>query len=156
MSEGPEEPTRGLAEVEILLVEDDPNDVELTMRALAKHHLANRVHVVNDGAAALDFLFAEGDYGGREAEHPPKVVLLDLKLPKVHGLDVLRRVKADDRTRDVPVVVLTSSRESPDVETSYQLGANSYIVKPVEFDDFIRVVSELGLYWLLINQPPRD
>lgn len=143
-------------EVEILLVEDDPNDVELTMRALAAHNLANRVHVAEDGATALDFLFGKGDYASRNVARTPKVMLLDLKLPKVNGLEVLERVKTDDRTRDMPVVILTSSREGPDMEQSYRLGANSYIVKPVEFDAFVRVVSELGLYWLLINEPPRS
>jgi CheY-like chemotaxis protein len=142
-------------EVEILLVEDNSNDEELTLRALRKHNLANRVHVVRDGAEALEFIFATGAYTDRKVENGPKVILLDLKLPKVDGLEVLRRVKSDDRTKATPVVVLTSSREERDVVESYKLGVNSYIVKPVDFDKFIQAVSQLGLYWLLLNQPPR-
>jgi CheY-like chemotaxis protein len=142
-------------EVEILLVEDNPNDEELTLRALRKHNLANRVHVVRDGAEALEFIFATGAYTDRKVENGPKVILLDLKLPKVDGLEVLRRVKSDERTRATPVVVLTSSREERDVVESYKLGVNSYMVKPVDFDKFIQAVSQLGLYWLLLNQPPR-
>jgi two-component system response regulator len=130
------------------LVEDDPNDVELTLRALSKHNLANRVHVVRDGAEALDFIGTHGPV--------PKVVLLDLKLPKLSGLDVLRRLKGDDRTRRIPVVILTSSREEPDIAEAYRLGVNSYIVKPVDFEDFVRAVSEAGLYWLLINEAPHS
>lgn len=144
-----------LNEVEILLVEDNPNDVELTLRALKKHNLANRVHVVEDGAEALDFIFAEGAYAKRNINHIPKVILLDLKLPKIDGLEVLRRTKSDDRTKVVPVVVLTSSQEESDRVESYKLGANSYITKPVDFDKFISAVRELGLYWLLLNKPPR-
>ncbi len=143
-----------VGEVEILLVEDSPEDVELTLRALQTHNLTNRIHVVRDGAEALDFLFARGTYAGRNAASVPKVVLLDLKLPKVDGLEVLRQIKQNVRTRVVPVVVLTSSREEPDIERSYQLGVNSYIVKPVEFEAFVRAVSEAGLYWLLLNQLP--
>lgn len=142
-------------EVEILLVEDNPNDEELTLRALRKNNLANRVHVVRDGAEALEFIFATGAYTDRRVENGPKVILLDLKLPKVDGLEVLRRVKSDERTRATPVVVLTSSREERDVVESYKLGVNSYLVKPVDFDKFIQAVSQLGLYWLLLNQPPR-
>ena len=142
-------------EVEILLVEDNPNDEELTLRALRKHNLANRVHVVRDGAEALEFIFATGAYTDRKMENGPKVILLDLKLPKVDGLEVLRRVKSDERTKATPVVVLTSSREERDVVESYKLGVNSYMVKPVDFDQFIQAVSQLGLYWLLLNQPPR-
>lgn len=129
-------------EVEILLVEDNPQDEELTLRALAKHNLANRVHVARDGAEALEFL--------RQMVRP-KVVLLDLKLPKVSGLEVLAKVKADDRLKAIPVVVLTSSREEPDIAEAYRLGANSYIVKPVQFESFMRAVSEAGMYWLLVN-----
>jgi CheY-like chemotaxis protein len=142
-------------EVEILLVEDNPNDEELTLRALRKNNLANRVHVVRDGAEALEFIFATGPYSDRKVENGPKVILLDLKLPKVDGLEVLRRIKSDDRTKLTPVVVLTSSREERDVVESYKLGVNSYMVKPVDFDQFIQAVSQLGLYWLLLNQPPR-
>jgi len=140
-------------EVEVLLVEDNPNDVELTLRALDRHRLANNVLVVRDGAEALDFVFAEGSYRGRKIENGPKVILLDLKLPKVDGLEVLRRIKADERTAAQPVVVLTSSQEEKDIVRSYQLGVNSYIVKPVNFDKFVEAVSELGLYWLLLNKP---
>ena len=141
-------------DVEILLVEDSPEDVELTLRALQTHHITNRMHAVRDGAEALDFLFARGAYAGRNAANIPKVVLLDLKLPKVDGLEVLRQIKQDPRTRKVPVVVLTSSREEPDIERSYQLGVNSYIVKPVDFESFVKAVSDAGLYWLVVNQPP--
>jgi two-component system response regulator len=138
--------------VEILLVEDNPYDVELTLRALSEHHLANRVRVVRDGAEALAYLFGEG--GGRPPDALPKVILLDLKLPLISGLEVLRRIKGDERTRATPVVILTSSREDQDVVASYELGVNSYIVKPVEFEDFVAAVSKLGLYWLVLNQPP--
>ncbi|MER3446493.1 MAG: two-component system response regulator [Candidatus Dadabacteria bacterium] len=141
-------------EVEILLVEDNPNDVELTLRALKKHNLTNRMHVAKDGTEALDFIFATGAYAGRDINHHPRVILLDLKLPKVDGLEVLARVKSDERTRVIPVVVLTSSREEKDIVESYKLGVNSYIVKPVDFDKFVQSVSELGLYWLLLNQTP--
>ncbi len=140
--------------VEILLVEDNPTDVELTLRTLKKHHLANHVHVVGDGAEALDFIFATGTYKGMEVEKKPKVILLDLKLPKVDGLEVLRKVKSDERTKDIPVVVLTSSKEEKDRVESYRLGVNSYIVKPVDFNQFTKAVSELGLYWVLLNEPP--
>ena len=141
-------------EVEILLVEDNPTDAELTLRALKKNNLANRVRVVTDGAEALEFIFASGVYKGRDINHKPRVILLDLKLPKVDGLEVLRRIKSDERTRDIPVVVLTSSKEEKDRVQSYKLGVNSYIAKPVDFDQFTRAVSELGLYWLLLNERP--
>lgn len=140
--------------VEILLVEDNPNDVELTLHALQKHHLTNQVHVVRDGAEALEFIFCTGAYANRRIENSPKVVLLDLKLPKVDGLEVLRKIKADPRTRRIPIVVLTSSREERDIVESYQLGVNSYIVKPVDFGQFTEAVRQLGLYWGLLNQPP--
>jgi two-component system response regulator len=134
--------------VDILLVEDNANDAELTLRALKQRNLANQVHVCHDGAEAMDF-FADG------GSPIPKVVLLDLKLPKVDGLEVLRRLKQDSRTKAIPIVVLTSSREEPDIERAYALGANSYIVKPVDFDTFARAVSDVGLYWLLLNHPPQ-
>ena len=135
-------------EVEILLVEDNANDAELTLRALKQRKLANQVHVCRDGAEAIEFF--DGGAGPL-----PKVVLLDLKLPKMDGLEVLRRLKADQRTKTIPVVILTSSREEPDIERAYELGANSYIVKPVDFEAFARAVSEVGLYWLLLNHPPQ-
>ena len=141
-------------EVEILLVEDNPTDAELTLRALKKNNLANRVQVVTDGAEALEFIFASGVYEGRDINHRPRVILLDLKLPKVDGLEVLRKIKSDERTRDIPVVVLTSSKEEKDRVESYRLGVNSYIVKPVDFNQFTKAVSELGLYWLLLNELP--
>lgn len=140
---------------EILLVEDNPNDLELTQRALRKANLANNIHVARDGAEALDFLFCEGPYANRQIEDGPKVILLDLKLPKVDGLEVLRRIKTDDRTKSIPVVVLTSSKEQKDVVESYQLGVNSYIVKPVNFEGFANAVQEIGMYWLLLNQAPK-
>jgi two-component system response regulator len=141
--------------VEILLVEDNPDDVELTLHAFRKHNLANRVHIVRDGAEAVDFLFRTGAYKDRHIEDSPHVVLLDLKLPKVDGLEVLRRMKEEPRTRMIPVVVLTSSREERDIMESYQLGVNSYIVKPVNFEGFAAAVQDLGMYWLLLNQPPK-
>ena len=140
--------------VDILLVEDNPNDVELTLRALRKQNVADRVFVVKDGAEALDFLFAGGSYQARKVENRPKVVLLDLKLPKVDGIEVLRRIKGDTRTKHIPVVMLTSSQEERDVVESYKLGANSYIVKPVDFNNFVHAVSELGVYWNGLNKLP--
>lgn len=142
-------------EIEILLVEDNPDDVELTLRALRKHNLANNVQVVRDGAEALEFIFGTGAYAGRDINHKPRVIFLDLKLPKVDGLEVLRKVKSDERTKTIPVVVLTSSHEERDVVESYKLGINSYITKPVDFDKFVLAVKELGFYWLLLNKPPR-
>lgn len=141
--------------VDILLVEDNPNDAELTIRALKKRNLANPLHVVEDGAEALDFIFCRGAYADRDCSNPPKVILLDLKLPKVDGLEVLRAIKSDEQTRGIPVVVVTSSQEDPDIKTAYALGANSYVVKPVGFDAFVDTMSNLGLYWLLVNQPPK-
>lgn len=140
--------------VEILLVEDNPNDVELALHALKKKNIANRIEVVRDGAEALEFIFAAGAYADRQNAKNPRVILLDLKLPKVDGLEVLRQIKADLRTRAIPVVVLTSSREERDIVESYNLGVNSYIVKPVDFEQFTESVRQLGLYWLLLNQPP--
>ena len=142
--------------VELLLVEDNPQDLELALRALQKANLANRIQVARDGAEALDFLFGEGAHTGREVAVAPKVILLDLKLPKIDGLEVLRRLKEDARTRSIPVVVLTSSNEQSDVVESYRLGVNSYIVKPVNFEGFARAVRELGFYWLLLNRAPAD
>ncbi|HUL30036.1 MAG TPA: response regulator [Thermodesulfobacteriota bacterium] len=142
-------------EVEILLAEDNPNDVELTLRALKKNNLTNRVHVVKDGAEALEYVFATGAYASRDINNHPRIILLDLKLPKVDGLEVLRRIKSDERTKVIPVVILTSSKEEKDLVESYKLGANSYITKPVDFESFVKAVAELGLYWLLLNQPPR-
>jgi len=141
-------------EVEILLVEDNPTDAELTLRALKKNNLANKVHVVTDGAEALEFIFATGAYEGRDINHRPRVILLDLKLPKVDGLEVLRKIKSDERTTNIPVVVLTSSKEEKDRVESYKLGVNSYIAKPVDFNQFTKAVQELGLYWLLLNELP--
>ncbi len=141
--------------VEILLVEDNPSDLELALHALKKHHIANRIEVARDGAEALDFLFARGKHAGRNLENGPRVILLDLKLPKVDGLEVLQQLKVDERTRNIPVVVLTSSREDRDIVESYRLGVNSYIVKPVDFEQFIKAVQQLGFYWLLLNQPPK-
>lgn len=141
--------------VEILLVEDTPQDVELAVRALKKAKLSNHIHVARDGAEALEFIFCEGAYAERKIEQGPKVILLDLKLPKVDGLEVLRRIKGDSRTKAIPVVVLTSSKEQKDVVESYELGVNSYIVKPVNFEGFAAAVQELGMYWLLLNQPPK-
>ena len=141
--------------VEILLVEDNPEDLQLTQRALRKANLANRIHVARDGAEALEFIFCEGAHAGRDIEDMPRVILLDLKLPKVDGLEVLRRIKGDPRTCSIPTVVLTSSKELNDIVESYRLGVNSYIVKPVNFEGFAKAVQELGTYWLLLNQPPQ-
>ncbi len=141
-------------QVEILYVEDNPNDIELTLHAFQKNNIVNQIHVVRDGAEALDYLFGTGAYAARDLNARPKVILLDLKLPKVDGLDVLRRIKSDARTKTLPVVVLTSSREERDIVESYNLGVNSYIIKPVDFEQFTVAISQLGLYWLLLNEPP--
>ncbi|MCX9026400.1 MAG: response regulator [Candidatus Methanoperedens sp.] len=137
----------------ILLVEDNPDDVALTLRALKKNNIANEVIIAKDGVEALDYLFGEGAYSGRDANHIPAVILLDLKLPKVDGLEVLERLRKDDRTKLAPVVVLTSSKEEQDLVRSYKLGANSYIRKPVDFIQFSEAVRQLGLYWLVLNEP---
>jgi two-component system response regulator len=141
-------------QIEILLVEDNADDMELTMHALRRENLANSIHVVRDGEEALDFLFCSGNYADRSFAHPPRLVLLDLKLPKVDGLEVLKRLTADSRTCTIPVVILTSSKEERDLITGYGLGANSYIQKPVDFEQFQKTVKNAGLYWLLINQAP--
>lgn len=143
-----------LRPVDILMVEDDPVDAELALRSLRRNHLAERVRVLEDGVAALDFLFCRGAYTDRPGSALPRVVLLDLKLPRLGGLEVLRQIKSDDRTRAIPVVILTSSREDPDIRTAYALGANSYVVKPVDFDSFSTTLSRLGEYWGVTNQPP--
>jgi CheY-like chemotaxis protein len=140
--------------VEILLVEDNPTDAELAIRALKKNNLANNLVWVKDGAEALDFLFCRGAYAARDTGCAPHVILLDLRLPKVDGLEVLRAVKGDARTKHIPVVVLTSSKEDRDITESYQLGVNSFISKPVAFEEFAKTVAELGMYWLLVNHPP--
>jgi two-component system, response regulator len=138
----------------ILLVEDNPSDIGLTKRALAKSRIANELIVAEDGQEALDYLFGSGKYAGRDVSEIPALVLLDLKLPRVDGLEVLRRIRADDRSRRLPVVIMTTSKEEQDVAQSYDLGANSYIRKPVDFTQFVEAVEHLGLYWLVLNEPP--
>lgn len=140
-------------QIEILIVEDNSRDADLTVRSLKKNNLANNILIAKDGAEALDFLFCKGKFEGRSFTNPPKVVLLDLKLPKVSGLEVLKILKADERTAHIPIVVVTSSREEPDMKEAYSLGANSYVVKPVDFEQFTNAMNSLGLYWLLVNQP---
>ncbi len=139
--------------VEILLIEDNMNDAELAIRALRKGNITNNLIHLKNGAEALEFLFGTGKFEGRDISNKPKVILLDLKMPKADGLEVLAQIKANERTKAIPIVVLTSSNEHPDIERAYSLGANSYIVKPVEFDEFSKVVTDLGFYWLLMNQP---
>lgn len=139
---------------EILLVEDSPGDVELTIRAFRQNNLLNQIHVARDGEEALDFLFCRGDYRERRFESPPKLVLLDLKLPKVEGLEVLREIKQDRRTQAIPVVILTSSNQEKDMIKGYHLGVNSYIQKPVDFNEFLGAVKQLGNYWMQVNQAP--
>ena len=141
--------------VEVLLVEDNVNDAELTIRELKKHHLANNLFHVNDGEEALDFVFATGKYADvRSAVHRPKLILLDIQMPKINGIEVLQRLKSDDRSKMTPVVMLTSSKEDPDIQKCYSIGVNSYIVKPVNFESFAEAIKNLGFYWLLLNQPP--
>jgi len=142
-------------QVEILLVEDNPDDAELTLRTLKKHNLGNHVEWVKDGAEALEFMFREGAYANRDPNHTLKLVLLDLKMPKVDGIEVLRQLKSDERTKMTPVVIMTSSSEERDVVESYRLGVNSYIVKPVQFESFLDTVAQLGLYWVLANRVPQ-
>jgi two-component system response regulator len=141
--------------VEIILVEDNPDDAALAIRTLKKQNLANNLVHLQDGAEALDFIFGTGAYEGRDINKTPKVILLDLKMPKVNGIEVLEKIKSDDRTKHIPVVVLTSSAEDPDIKTCYKLGVNSYIVKPLGFDSFTNKISELGLYWLVMNELPQ-
>ncbi|MFV8376599.1 response regulator [Flavobacterium sp. LB1P62] len=141
--------------LQILLVEDNMNDAELTIRALKKNNLANELIHLKDGAEALDFIFAQGKYLERKMSELPNVIVLDLKMPKVNGIEVLRRIKSDERTKRIPVVMLTSSKEDPDIQECYNLGVNSYVVKPVEFEHFVKAVSNLGLYWMILNQPPQ-
>jgi two-component system response regulator len=141
--------------IDILIVEDNPQDAELMIRALKKRNFANPLFVVEDGEAALDFIFCRGAYIDRHPQRPPKVIFLDLKLPKVSGLGILKQVKSNESLRSIPIVVVTSSREDPDIKTAYDLGANSYVVKPVDFDVFLDSMSTLGLYWLVVNEPSK-
>ena len=140
-------------EVEVLLVEDNASDAEMTIRALKKNNLANHLLHVRDGAQALDFIFAEGEYSGMEMVNIPKVILLDIKMPKVNGKEVLRKIKSDPRTNKIPVVMLTSSDEDPDINECRSLGVSAYVVKPVGFDEFYKAISEIGLYWMIVNEP---
>jgi CheY-like chemotaxis protein len=146
--------TRTEPPAQILLVEDNPDDELLTLRALKRNHILNEIVVVRDGAEALDYLFGDGEYAPKDVGAVPQVILLDLKLPKVDGLEVLRRIRTDERTKILPVVVLTSSDEAQDIVDSYDLGANSYIRKPVDFARFVEAIGQIGLYWLVLNQPP--
>jgi two-component system response regulator len=141
--------------VQILIVEDNPNDAELTLRALKKNNLMNEVHVAEDGQEALDFIFCSGKFSARNQAKPLKVIFLDLKLPKVSGLEVLARIKSDPKTKMLPVVVITSSKEDPDIKAAYALGTNGYVVKPIEFNDFMKAMQNTGLFWLLVNEPPK-
>ena len=140
------------AEFEIVLIEDDPNDAELITRVLRKHNLANKLILLKDGAEALDFLFGQGSFTDEHDDGRPKVILLDLKLPKINGIEVLRKLKSDERTKKIPVVVVTSSMERRDLKDAYELGVNSYVTKPIKFDEFAKVVADLGMYWLLLNK----
>jgi len=140
---------------EIVIVEDNPNDAELMVRSLKKNRLANSLIVLEDGEQALNFIYCRGKYAGRDPSGSPKVIFLDLKLPKVSGLEVLKQVKSNEHTRKIPVIIVTSSKEDPDIVTAYELGANSYVVKPVDFDHFVETITQLGLYWLVVNEKPR-
>ena len=142
-------------EFEIVIVEDNPNDAELMVRSLRKNRLANSLIVLEDGEQALDFIFCRGKYTDRDISRPPKVIFLDLKLPKVNGLEVLKQVKSDKQTRKIPVIIVTSSKEDPDITAAYDLGANSYVVKPVDFSNFVETIDRLGLYWLVVNEKPK-
>lgn len=141
--------------VEILIVEDNPTDAELTLRALKKHNLANDLYIAVDGQEALDFIYCKGQFESRHPSKPLKVIFLDLKLPKVNGLEVLKEIKSNPLTKKLPVVIITSSKEDPDIKAAYDLGANSYVVKPVDFDDFVKAMQNTGLFWLLVNEAPR-
>lgn len=141
-------------DVEILLVEDNANDAEMTIRALRKNNIANHVLRLKDGAEALDYIFATGEFASRNILHKPKLIILDLKMPKVDGIEVLKNIRNNQITKNIPVVVLSSSKEDPDIEKCYSYGVNSYVVKPMRFDNYIKTVSELGIYWLLLNQSP--
>ncbi len=142
------------SEIEILLVEDSIHDAEMTIRALRKSNISNKIIHLKDGAMALDFLFGKKEFENRDINNKPRIILLDLKMPKINGLEVLKAVKENELTKTIPVVVLTSSKEGPDIDKAYELGVNSYIVKPVDFDGFMKAIGEVGLYWMLINQPP--
>lgn len=145
-----------LTDVEILIVEDNPHDLELTLRALRKHNITNKILSLSDGAEALDYLFSNGKFSGRDVNRKPRVIFLDLKLPKVDGLDVLEKLRANEATKTIPVVMLTSSTEEKDRLQSYKLGVNSFLVKPIAFDEFIKAISEAGFYWLALNRPPEN
>ena len=140
---------------DIILVEDNPNDAELMVHSLKKNHLANKLIVLEDGEQALNYIFCRGQYAKRDSDELPKVIFLDLKLPKVNGLEVLEQVKSNDKTKQIPIVIVTSSKEDPDIEAAYRLGANSYVVKPVDFEQFKETINQLGLYWLVINEKHR-
>lgn len=142
-------------EIEILLIEDNLSDAEMTTRALRKSNIANKIIHLEDGLEAIEFIFGTGEYENRNISNLPKVILLDLKMPRMDGIEVLLKIKGDERTKKVPVVMLTSSKEDPDIQTCYDLGVNAYVVKPVDINEFSKAVSELGLFWLLINQPPK-
>ncbi|HEY5367702.1 MAG TPA: response regulator [Hanamia sp.] len=142
-------------EIEILLIEDNQSDAEMTIRALRKSNIANKIVHLEDGFEALEFIFGTGEYANRNISNLPKVILLDLKMPRMDGIEVLRKIKGEERTKKIPVVVLTSSKEDPDIQTCYDLGVNAYVVKPVEIKAFSKAISDLGLFWLVINQPPK-